>query len=210
MSPEIVKWGVNAFLRWLVPMLYGMFGWNIAEEKVGEIGSWLVAGVLLLISLITSIKGRKNIKEGAGDSGGGGAVAPMLLLALVAGLGMTGCTGQKVRENVLVPALQSAGVGVEVDARRGLDSMTSDERQVHQEKVYTFFGELAQGDVPQIVRARALYWPSVKHAATIGINVQEPELGPNSTQQLRKRLIQFEEKLAKLAGPTPVPGGSSP
>lgn len=58
LTPETLKPLVNSAVRWIVPLAFGRFGFQPTEAQFGEIAAWIVAGILLLVSLLWS--GKEN------------------------------------------------------------------------------------------------------------------------------------------------------
>ena len=103
----------------------------------------------------------------------------LLLLCL-----LTACTGQRVRNNVLLPQMQAAWPGVKLNAAAG--GATAEE-------LTTYGDALFIGNSLSIVSQ----WPSIKSAALTGIqsrlHSEPPEIGPAVANILNENILQFDE-----------------
>lgn len=124
---------------------------------------------------------------------------------------VAGCAGRHARDDVAVPTLVMAGVGVEADARAGLAGMSGADLEQATAHVDSFFRAVKSKDTPSIIAATHEHWGGVggvRVAALAGIQnqVTRGEIGPNGAASLRERVLRYEDVLDKLAGPSPVTG----
>jgi hypothetical protein len=125
------------------------------------------------------------------------------LALLIATLVLTGCLGQKARDQVVAPVLvmSAAGVdGVQADAQSGMAILPDEEQEAAQNIINQFFAAVNSKDRVAIAGAMA-NWPQIKAWAAQGIHAREVGGGiaPGVAASLLERLTNFENALMKAA-----------
>lgn len=107
------------------------------------------------------------------------------------------CAGMKARENVLVPAMKMAWVGISSDIDASISLLTVDAASIVRSKQKLMADVLDAGDIPRILM---LDWRILHGAALIGIilRLKRGEIGPGVAASLRERLRMFTRALEEL------------
>lgn len=118
----------------------------------------------------------------------------------------TGCTSVKAREHVLIPALQIAASGLEVDAQRGALTLPSEQQGAAMSTIANFFNIIRSGDEDRIRMDAIVSWGRVQELIESGIvdQLAKQEVGPNGAESLRERSRKFDAALRTFITRTPV------
>lgn len=130
----------------------------------------------------------------------------ILLMAFVSvAPAVTGCAGERARREVLIPALQQAGRGLESDALRGVATLPIDRQPENVEVVAAFFGIINSGDPIKIQIDAIVSWGRVQELIELGISdrAAKLEIGPNGAESLRERVRNFDRELRTFVNRTP-------
>lgn len=105
------------------------------------------------------------------------------------------CAGTKARENVLLPAMRQAYVGVSQDVKSGIPLAVNPRRA---EKIEAQFASaLAEGNIELL---RATDWHSLESLAIQGVakRVTDGDLSPSAGRIILRRLALFTDGYVKL------------
>lgn len=124
----------------------------------------------------------------------------LIVLAATTALALAGCTGQKARDHVLMPAMALAWPGVSADVQRGIDDAAADgdltmvEAAQWDSTLVNFGAAVREGDRTQFA-AEAGNWPAFRAFGDRGIadRVEDGEIGPGVAASFTERLDNFTE-----------------
>lgn len=85
---------IASLVRAVLLMLFARFGWEIADQQLGEIAAWIATGAMIFGSLLWSWLSDKNVASGKVKpiSLPGSPVLALLMLCLIAPLALTACS----------------------------------------------------------------------------------------------------------------------
>lgn len=120
-----------------------------------------------------------------------------LALGLAAVVMLAGCAGLAARENVLIPAMKMAWVGISNDIDVGISKLTVDQAYVIRVQQLRMGTALDAGSIEGILSAD---WRLLRRVAEKGIlvRVQRGEIGPKVARSLHERLVMFTHALLEL------------
>lgn len=121
-----------------------------------------------------------------------------ILIKSAIALAVVACAGIHAREQTLIPAMQLAWKGIQVDVVVGIENLEDEPaKQILRTEVAAMTDALSSGDRERVI---SVDWPMLSGTALVGIRlrVNAGEIGPGVAESLRERIRVFDESWRKL------------